>query len=129
MKGDHCPFVHLHVHTHYSLLDGACRIEELLGRCKAFGMDTLAITDHFTERQFLDSNKMLVALGGSYMVSKSWRLDTAFETGIPLGPRVIEDTKAETAEWVTDDPPQVNAAPGEHSGKLYTLELTMQYLY
>jgi len=39
-------FVHLHVHTHYSLLDGACRIEELVDRCKQWGMDCLAITDH-----------------------------------------------------------------------------------
>ncbi len=39
-------FVHLHVHTHYSLLDGACKIPELVGRCKALGMDSIAITDH-----------------------------------------------------------------------------------
>src|SRR6202012_4797002 len=39
-------FVHLHVHTHYSLLDGACKIPELVGRAKALGMDSLAITDH-----------------------------------------------------------------------------------
>jgi DNA polymerase-3 subunit alpha len=39
-------FVHLHVHTHYSLLDGACRISDLVKRVKALGMDTLAITDH-----------------------------------------------------------------------------------
>src|SRR5579859_7049009 len=39
-------FVHLHVHTHYSLLDGACRIGDLVKRCKALGMDSIAITDH-----------------------------------------------------------------------------------
>jgi DNA polymerase-3 subunit alpha len=39
-------FVHLHVHTHYSLLDGACRIPELVGRAKELGMDALAISDH-----------------------------------------------------------------------------------
>ncbi len=39
-------FVHLHVHTHYSLLDGACKIPELVRRCKALGMDSIAITDH-----------------------------------------------------------------------------------
>src|SRR5579862_2896018 len=39
-------FVHLHVHTHYSLLDGACRISDLVKRCKALGMDSIAITDH-----------------------------------------------------------------------------------
>src|SRR4051812_13250567 len=40
------PFVHLHVHTHYSLLDGACKISDLVKRVKALGMDSLAITDH-----------------------------------------------------------------------------------
>ncbi|PIZ00402.1 DNA polymerase III subunit alpha, partial [bacterium (Candidatus Howlettbacteria) CG_4_10_14_0_8_um_filter_40_9] len=39
-------FVHLHVHTHYSLLDGMCKIPELLDRAKELGMDSLAITDH-----------------------------------------------------------------------------------
>jgi DNA polymerase III subunit alpha len=39
-------FVHLHCHTHYSLLDGACKIPELVKRVKDLGMDSIAITDH-----------------------------------------------------------------------------------
>jgi DNA polymerase-3 subunit alpha len=39
-------FTHLHVHTHYSLLDGACKIGDLVKRTKALGMDAVAITDH-----------------------------------------------------------------------------------
>ncbi len=39
-------FVHLHVHTEYSLLDGACRIGELCRRAKELGMSALAVTDH-----------------------------------------------------------------------------------
>lgn len=39
-------FVHLHVHTEYSLLDGAARIEELVRTAKEQGMRSLAITDH-----------------------------------------------------------------------------------
>ncbi|MGQ9730700.1 MAG: DNA polymerase III subunit alpha [Candidatus Zipacnadales bacterium] len=39
-------FVHLHVHTEYSLLDGACRINELVTRAAELGMPALAITDH-----------------------------------------------------------------------------------
>ncbi|MCI8526254.1 MAG: DNA polymerase III subunit alpha [Oscillospiraceae bacterium] len=39
-------FVHLHVHTEYSLLDGACRISRLMERVKELGQDTVAITDH-----------------------------------------------------------------------------------
>ncbi len=41
-------FVHLHLHTQYSLLDGAVRIDPLLQRAKAYGMDTVSITDHGT---------------------------------------------------------------------------------
>src|SRR5262249_20462820 len=40
------PFVHLHCHTHYSLLDGASRIPELVQRVKLLGMNACAITDH-----------------------------------------------------------------------------------
>jgi DNA polymerase III subunit alpha len=39
-------FIHLHTHTEYSLLDGACRIPDLLGRAKELGMHALAVTDH-----------------------------------------------------------------------------------
>ena len=39
-------FTHLHVHTEYSLLDGAARIKTLVARAKELGMDSLAITDH-----------------------------------------------------------------------------------
>ena len=39
-------FTHLHLHTEYSLLDGACRISSLVKRLKDLGMDSCAITDH-----------------------------------------------------------------------------------
>ncbi len=39
-------FTHLHVHTEYSLLDGACRIDKLLSRAKELGQTAMAITDH-----------------------------------------------------------------------------------
>ena len=39
-------FVHLHLHTEFSLLDGACRIDGLAERLKALGQDSVAITDH-----------------------------------------------------------------------------------
>jgi DNA polymerase III subunit alpha len=39
-------FVHLHVHTQYSLLDGACRINELVKKAASLGMPALAMTDH-----------------------------------------------------------------------------------
>ncbi len=39
-------FVHLHIHTEYSLLDGACRIDRLALACKERNMNSVAITDH-----------------------------------------------------------------------------------
>ena len=39
-------FTHLHLHTEYSLLDGACRIDGLFARLKELGQDAVAITDH-----------------------------------------------------------------------------------
>ncbi|MEG0602547.1 MAG: DNA polymerase III subunit alpha, partial [Mucinivorans sp.] len=39
-------FTHLHVHTHYSILDGAASIKKLVGRASSLGMKALAVTDH-----------------------------------------------------------------------------------
>ncbi|MBO4342183.1 MAG: PHP domain-containing protein, partial [Clostridia bacterium] len=39
-------FTHLHLHTEYSLLDGACRIEPMLDKIKSMGQDSVAVTDH-----------------------------------------------------------------------------------
>src|SRR3989338_7794705 len=41
-------FTHLHVHSHYSLLDGLAKIDDLVARAKALGMESLALTDHGT---------------------------------------------------------------------------------
>ena len=39
-------FTHLHVHSHYSLLDGLAKIDDLINRTKELGMEALALTDH-----------------------------------------------------------------------------------
>ncbi len=39
-------FVHLHVHSEFSLLDGACRLKDLVKQAKSSGMDSVALTDH-----------------------------------------------------------------------------------
>ena len=46
MKLNRSRFVHLHVHSQYSLLDGAIRFEDLFERARQFKMDSLALTDH-----------------------------------------------------------------------------------
>ena len=38
-------FTHLHLHTQYSLLDGAIRVKDLFPKVKELGMDTVAVTD------------------------------------------------------------------------------------
>ncbi len=46
MKKNKSEFIHLHVHTQYSLLDGACRLKELVEKAKGYDMSACAITDH-----------------------------------------------------------------------------------
>jgi len=56
-------FTHLHLHTEYSLLDGAIRIKELPGRLKEMGMDACAITDHGAMYGILDFYRTMKANG------------------------------------------------------------------
>ena len=56
-------FTHLHLHTEYSLLDGACRIEELVGRVKELGQTAVAITDHGVMYGAIDFYKACKAAG------------------------------------------------------------------
>ena len=56
-------FTHLHVHTEYSLLDGAARIGELLDAAKNLGMNSLAITDHGTMYGVINFYKEAVKRG------------------------------------------------------------------
>jgi DNA polymerase-3 subunit alpha len=46
MSSEHQPFVHLHCHTDYSLLDGCARIDRYMQRCQELNMPALAMTDH-----------------------------------------------------------------------------------
>ena len=56
-------FVHLHVHTEYSLLDGACRIDGLMDRVKELGQSAIAITDHGVMYGCIDFYKAAKAAG------------------------------------------------------------------
>ena len=44
--GNQASFAHLHVHTEYSMLDGAARLKDLFGQCEQAGMPAIAMTDH-----------------------------------------------------------------------------------
>ena len=56
-------FVHLHNHTTYSVLDGLTQLQDLIDKCKEFGMDAAAITDHGTLSGVLDYYKKAKASG------------------------------------------------------------------
>ena len=59
----HSKFVHLHVHTEYSLLDGAAKLDNLLDRAAELRMPALAITDHGTMSGAIDFYKKAMAKG------------------------------------------------------------------
>ena len=56
-------FVHLHLHTEYSLLDGACRIRDLMARVKEVGQEAVAITDHGVMYGVIDFYRAAKAAG------------------------------------------------------------------
>ena len=56
-------FIHLHVHTQYSLLDGASRIDKLMDRLNELGMDSIAITDHGSMFGIVDFYRSAVKKG------------------------------------------------------------------
>ncbi len=56
-------FTHLHLHTEYSLLDGACRINQLVDRVKALGQSAVAITDHGVMYGVIDFYRACKAAG------------------------------------------------------------------
>ncbi len=56
-------FVHLHVHSEYSLLDGACRIEPMLDKIKSMGQTSVAITDHGVMYGIIDFYKAALKKG------------------------------------------------------------------
>lgn len=56
-------FVHLHLHTQYSLLDGAIRVKDLIPKVKEYGMNAVAITDHGNMFGIADFYKTAIAAG------------------------------------------------------------------
>jgi DNA polymerase-3 subunit alpha len=76
-------FVHLHVHTEYSMLDGAARIKELLAEAKRLGMPAAAITDHGNMHGAYDfytqakAAEVIPVIGVEAYVAPESRLDKA----------------------------------------------------
>lgn len=83
-------FVNLHVHTEYSLLDGACRIDKLMSRVKELGQTAVAVTDHgnmYGAVEFWNAAKMAGVkpiIGCEVYVAPRSRFDK--ETGIDSSP-------------------------------------------
>ncbi len=75
-------FTHLHLHTSYSLLDGAIRINDLMQYCKETGMDSVAMTDHGNMFGAIEFYKAAVKhgikpiIGNEFYVSPGSRTDT-----------------------------------------------------
>ena len=63
-------FVHLHLHTEYSLLDGCCRIKQLIDRAAELGQKSLAITDHGVMYGVIDFYKYAVSKGVKPIIGK-----------------------------------------------------------
>ena len=80
-------FTHLHVHTGYSLLDGSCKIKEIISRAKELNMTSLAITDHGVMYGVIDFYKEAKAqgikpiLGCEVYVSPSSRFEKQAKQG------------------------------------------------
>ena len=95
-------FAHLHVHTEYSMLDGAARVKELFGKAAEFGMPALAMTDHgnvFGAYEFWKAGraagvKPIIGLEGYYVPIGS-RFDRApFDFGAEVGQDVGDEGTA-----------------------------------
>lgn len=72
-------FVHLHLHTEYSLLDGAVKVDDLVKHCKENGIDAVAVTDHgnmYTSLRFAEKckkNKIKAIVGCEFYVVDDYR--------------------------------------------------------
>ena len=95
-------FVHLHVHTEYSLLDGACRVKELARRAKELGQTALAVTDHgvmygavsFTARVSPRASVRSSAARYTLRRAPALTVSTASTTSIPISSFCAKTTSA-----------------------------------
>ena len=64
-------FTHLHVHTQYSLLDGACRVKELIQKAVEYKMPAIAMTDHGNMFGAIDFYQTAMSLAYCILLSQS----------------------------------------------------------
>ena len=74
-------FVHLHVHTEFSLLDGVCRIKDIMARVKEIGQEAIAITDHGNMYGVIDF----------YRAAKKEGIKPIIGCEVYVAPRTMED--------------------------------------
>ncbi len=84
-------FAHLHVHSEYSLLDGACRIEQLVERVAALGQQHIALTDHGAMYGVIDF----------YRAAKAKGLHPVIGCEVYLAPGSRHDRSYRNGEWHT----------------------------
>ena len=77
-------FVHLHVHSHYSLLDGLSKIEDLILKTKELGMDSVALTDHGS----------LYGIIEFYKTAKKHGIKPIVGAEVYVAPRRLDDKQA-----------------------------------
>ncbi|MCX5692852.1 MAG: DNA polymerase III subunit alpha [Candidatus Omnitrophica bacterium] len=98
----HSDFVHLHVHTQYSLLDGACLINDLTDLARHMKMPACAITDHgnmFGAIEFYQSclkNGIKPIIGSEVYIAPKGRLDKTFSAGEDTANHLILLVRDET---------------------------------
>ena len=85
------PFAHLHVHSEYSLLDGACRIEKLVDRVAELGQTSCALTDHGVMYGVIDF----------YRACKAKGIHTVIGCEVYLAPHSRFDRSYINGEWHT----------------------------
>ena len=93
--GSRDSFVHLHVHTEYSMLDGAARLTEMFDRTAELGMDAIAMTDHGNVFGAFDFYSKATAAGVKPIIG--------MEAYVTPGTSRYERTRVRWAEGGEDD--------------------------
>ncbi|MBP5758624.1 MAG: PHP domain-containing protein, partial [Bacteroidales bacterium] len=99
-------FTHLHVHSHFSFLDGMSKIPDLIAKAKKCGMLSMALTDHgnmYGIKEFVDASNKTNEELNKEIEKLTEKIDPKDknkegEEATPLSPEEIAETKAKIAE-------------------------------